>query len=142
MFGDLKVIMKREKQMRSIKGLLLPRIALGNLVIFVIGLSVVSFCVVSFVKDEIGRSRVEMLRQISDLNQLNMNAMSNTMDSLYQAVQSFIQSRGVGRFNRRRAEEVMEEANRYFVNMGVASVVDIIMKEGEVFTSEIGRAHV
>lgn len=142
MSRDIKVIMKREKQMRSIKGLLLPRIALGNLVILVIGLAVVSFCVVSFVKDEIGKSRVEMLRQISDLNQLNMNAMSNTMDSLYQAVQSFIRSRGVDRFDRRKAEAVMDEANRCFVNMGVESVVDIIMKEGEVFTSDDNMSRV
>ena len=131
--------MKRRRKagrMKSLKGLLLPRIVYGNLIVILSGLIIISICAVSFIRDELGKSRVEMLQQISDLNQLNMNAMDNTMNSLYKNIQSHMYQQDSRWLTEEKAEEVMQEANRYFSNMGVNSVVDIILKGDEVFTSD------
>ncbi|MGI6005911.1 MAG: sensor histidine kinase [Ruminococcus sp.] len=125
-----------KRKLKSLKGLLLPRIICGNLIVIMIGMLVVSACALSFIRDELGKSRVEMLQQISDLNQLNMNAMSNTMDRLYGEIQSCLEEQGDKAFTKEKANVVMEEANQYFSNMGVSSVVDIIFRENQVYTSD------
>ena len=65
----------KKKRMRSLKELLLPRILLGNYLVIIIALLVTSIGVYNFLKNEIGRTQVKVLQQISDLNQLNMNAV-------------------------------------------------------------------
>ncbi len=133
---------KKERRMKSLKGLLLPRIVYGNAAVILFGLLIISGCAFSFIRNEVGRSRVEMLQQISDLNQLNMNAMTNTMSSLYENIQSHVYKQDSNWLTRDKAEEVMKEANRYFSNMGVDSVVDIILKGGTVFTSDDNMSRV
>ena len=66
--------------MRSLNELLLPRILLGNYLVIIIALLVTSIGVYNFLKNEIGRTQVKVLQQISDLNQLNMNAVKKYDD--------------------------------------------------------------
>ncbi|MGI6012147.1 MAG: cache domain-containing sensor histidine kinase [Ruminococcus sp.] len=133
---------KKEKRLKSLKGMLLPRIIYGNLIVILVGLSIISVCALSFIRDELGNSRVEMLQQISDLNQLNMNAMDNTMNRLYDNIQEHIYQQNSWQLTGEKADEVMTEATRYFSDMGVNSVVDIILKDGRVFTSDDNMSRV
>ena len=122
--------------MRSLKELLLPRILLGNYLVIIIALLVTSIGVYSFLKNEIGRTQVKVLQQISDLNQLNMNAVKNTMTDLYSSIQSFINLNSIEKFDEAQAALVMKETQRCFSNMGVDSMVDIILKDVGTYTSD------
>ncbi len=126
----------KKKRMRSLKELLLPRILLGNYLVIIIALLVTSIGVYSFLKNEIGRTQVKVLQQISDLNQLNMNAVKNTMTDLYSSIQSFINLNSIEKFDEAQAALVMKETQRCFSNMGVDSMVDIILKDVGTYTSD------
>lgn len=126
----------RKKQLPGMRSMISSRILLGNYAVVILGLLVTSIFVFNFLKDEIGKTRVDILRQISDLNQQNMNIMRNAMDNLYGTVQGAVDENGLGAFDGGQAGQAMKNANDFFANMDVSSSVDIIVKGGTVYSSD------
>lgn len=126
----------RKKQLPSMKTMIVRKIILGNYAVVLLGIMITFIFVLNFLKNEIGESRVGVLHQVSDLNQVNINAMENVMDHMYSTMEDFIQEDTIQKFDGKKAEEIMQYANDFFGNMGVDSSVDIILKNGESYTSD------
>ena len=126
----------KKRKLPSMKSIILRKIILGNYAVVLLGLIITSVFVFDFLKNEIGESRVGVLHQISDLNQINMNAMENVMEHIYNAIESSIQQETIQNFDEKKANGVMQYANKFFQNVGVDSSVDIIFKEGECYASD------
>lgn len=125
-----------KKRLSSMKFIILRKIILSNYAVVLLGIMITFIFVFNFLKNEIGESRVGVLHQVSDLNQVNINAMENVMDHLYSMMEDFIQEDTIQKFDEKKAEGVMQYANDFFGNMGVDSSVDIIIKNGESYTSD------
>lgn len=119
-----------------------PQIVIGNVLAIIIGIFIIFLVAFTFVKNEIGKSRVEMLRQISDLNQFSMNAMDNTMEILYENIQGYIDENSLEDFDAKKANEVMSEPAEVFSAMGADFVIDIVMNKGDVYTSDDNKSRV
>lgn len=126
----------RKKQLPGMKSMITTKILFGNYAVVILGLLITSIFVFNFLKDEIGKTRVDILRQISDLNQQNMNIMKNAMDSLYDVVQTDIDEESLDQFNREKAAAAMKNSEEFFANLDINSSVDIIFKGGITYTSD------
>lgn len=130
------IIKKRQKKISSMTNILLKRIILGNIAIIILGLILISFFVFQFLKNEIGKSRVSLLQQINDVNQVYLDSTENAMNRLCKATEEIILEKSMEGFKLEQAEELMSKARDFFIDMGVDSSVDIVFKNGASYTTD------
>ena len=124
--------MARQSKTPTIFGLLLKKVLISVIVITLVAVISMSFSSYRFVLDERGKSCVDVLKQVSDANDVNRTNMQNVMGLVYGEL-SVLLSQGAPVAD---IQAKLFEEQTLLDKIGLDYTIDVVLNDKRTFSSE------
>lgn len=117
------------------KVLIFRRIFLYNIIFFLLAISLVLIATFRLILEERGNARVDLLQQLSEVNNGDRNTMIIVMEYVYRKVASFYEEYPKQNISDEEINAVLEELQEQAASFGCDYTIDIILNNKKVYAS-------
>lgn len=117
------------------KVLIFRRIFLYNVIFFLLAISLVLIATFRLILEERGNARVDLLQQLSEVNNGDRNTMIIVMEYVYRKVSSFYEEYPKQNISDEEINAVLEELQEQAASFGCDYTIDIILNNKKVYAS-------